>query len=132
MAIGNIPVGQHQLIDGDFVNGITQGHNMVSQTGISAAGTNHATSTQLADRIAFLEIDTSSASQGVSLPAAISGVQIFVGNNTSNNVTVFPSIANNPVTGTQDTFNAAATSFPLNANTGQGFTCIKTGIWFTN
>lgn len=132
MALGQIPVGENQLIDGAFVNGITQGHNMVSQTGVSAAGTNHAGATQLADLIAFFEIDTSSASQGVALPPALSGMSLFVGNNTSNNVTVFPSINNNPVTSTQDTFNAAATSFTLNANTGTQFTCAKTGIWFTN
>lgn len=132
MAIGLVPGNGEQLVDGVWLNGLAGGHNMLTQSGISAAGTNHATSTQLADRIAFLEIDTSSASQGVSLPPALAGVSIFVGNNTSNNVTVFPSIANNPVTSSQDTFNAAATSFTLNANTGQGFTCIKNGIWFTN
>lgn len=132
MAIGFIPQPSFNLIDGDWLNGLAGGHNMISQSGVSAAGTTHATATQLADRIAFLEIDTSSASQGVALPSALAGVQIFVGNNTSNNVTVFPSIANNPVTGTQDTFNAAQTSFTLNANTGQGFTCVKNGIWFSN
>lgn len=131
-AIGFSPQPGFNLIDGDWLNGLAGGHNMIFQNGISAAGTNHATSTQLADRIAFLEIDTSSASQGASLPPALAGVQIFVANNTSNNITIFPSIANNPSTGSQDTFNAAATSFTLNANTGQGFTCAKTGVWFTN
>lgn len=132
MTTGRIPTGDQQLIDGRFVNGITQGQNMVTQTGITAVGNNHATSLQLQPLIAFYEVDTSSASTGVSLPPAQSGVQIFVGNNTSNNITIYPSIANNSLTSAQDTFNNAATSFTLNANTGQGFTCIKNGIWFSN
>lgn len=131
-AIGTIPHPGFQMIDGDWLLGLSGGHNYAFQSGISAAGTNQATSTQLADRIAFLEIDTSSASQGAALPAAIAGVTIFVANNTSNNITIFPSIRNNPTTNTQDTFNAAQTSFTLNANTGQGFTSVKNGIWFTN
>lgn len=133
MPIGNTPVGTFQLIDGDFVNGITQGHNMVSQSGVVAAGSSsHANSTQLADRIAFFEIDTVTANSGVSLPPALAGVSIFVGNNTATNVIVYPSIANNPATNAQDTFNAAATSFTVNGNTGTVFTCAKSGVWFTN
>ncbi len=132
MPIGNIPVGQQQMVDGDFVNGITYGHNLVFQNGITAAGTTQATSFQMADRIAILEVDTSSASTGVAMPSALQGVSIFVINNTANNITVYPSIANNPVTAAQDTFNAAASSFTLNAHTGSGFTCGKSGLWFTN
>ena len=87
MAIGNIPVGQQQLIDGDFVNGITQGHNSVFQNGVSAAGTSsQAGATQLADRIAMFEVDTVGANSGVALPAALSGVSIFVANNTATNL----------------------------------------------
>ena len=131
MPIGQTPVGQQQLIDGDFVNGITQGHNMVAQNGLTAIGTNQATSLQLADRIAMFSVDTSSASTGVALPAALAGVSIFVANNTANNISAFPSIANNPVTSAQDTINNT-TSATINAHTGTAFTCAKNGTWYTN
>lgn len=131
MAIGNIPVGEEQLIDGRFVNGITQGHNLISQSGITAAGTNQATATQLSDRIAILEVDTSSASTGVALPPALNDMAISLYNNTANNITVYPSIANNPTTSAQDTINNT-TSYTLNAHVGIGFTCAKNGNWFSN
>lgn len=130
MPIGQIPVGQQQLIDGDFVNGITQGHNFTFQNGLTAVGTNQATSLQLADRISFLEIDTSSASTGAALPFALAGVTITVINNTGNNITIFPAIANNS-RGVQDTINNT-TSYTLNAHTAQGFICGKTGVWYSN
>jgi hypothetical protein len=132
MAIGITPTTGFQPVDNDWLNGISGGHNLSFKNGISAAGTNQATSTQLPDRVAVLEIDTSSSSQGVAMPPALAGVRVFVGNNTSNNVTVFPSIANNSATSAQDTFNAAATSYTLNANTGNTFTCGKNGVWFTD
>lgn len=131
-AIGIIPQPGFREVDGDWLLGLSGGHNMTFKSGIASAGTTQATSTQLPDRIAYMQIDTSSASQGAALPAAIAGTNIFVGNNTSNNVTIFPSIINNPTTAAQDTFNNAATSFTLNANTGTSFTCAKNGIWFTN
>lgn len=132
MPIGNPPSNGYAETDGNWLNGLAGGHNLLFQNGITAIGTNQATSQQLADRIAVLEIDTSSASTGVALPAALAGVNIFVINNTANNISVFPSIVNNPVTAAQDTFNNNATSFTLNANTGAGFTCGKNGRWFTN
>src|ERR1700761_7490181 len=105
MALGQIPVGENQLIDGTFVNGITQGHNWVSQSGLTAVGTNQATSLQMADRIATLQVDTSSAGTGVALPAAFNDMNITVINNTGNNIVVYPLIVNNPATGAQDTIN---------------------------
>ena len=131
-AIGFVPTSGFQLIDGDWLNGLAGGHNLTFQNGLTAVGTNQATSLQLADRIAVLEIDTSSASTGVAMPAALQGVAITVINNTANNITVYPQIANNPVTAAQDTFNNAATSYTLNAHTGSGFTSGKNGLWFTN
>lgn len=131
-AIGTIPHPGFQAIDGDWLNGLAGGHNMIFQNGLTAVGTNQATSLQLADRVAFLEIDTSSASTGAALPAAIAGVNVFVANNTANNIVIYPQILNNPTTSAQDTFNAAQTSFTLNAHTGSAFSCAKNGIWFTN
>lgn len=132
MTIGRIPTGDQQLIDGRFVNGITQGQNNVYQNGITAIGSSQATSVQLANLVAFLEIDTSSASTGAAMPQALAGVTVTVINNTGNNITLYPAILNNPVTSAQDTFNNAATSYTLNAHTAQGFTCGKNGLWFSN
>lgn len=131
-AIGTIPGTGFQMVDGQWLNGFAGGHNYIFQNGITAVGTNQATSVQLADRIAVLEIDTSSASTGAAMPAAIAGVNITVANNTGNNITLYPQILNNPATSAQDTFNNAATSYTLNAHTAQGFTCGKNGIWFSN
>jgi hypothetical protein len=132
MPIGQVPTTGFQPVDNDWLNGMAGGHNYKFQNGLTAIGNSQATSLQLADRIAMLEVDTSSASTGVAMPPALGGVTIYVANNTANNITVYPSIANNPVTAAQDTFNNAATSFTLNAHTLTGFTCIKPGIWFTN
>lgn len=130
MPIGEVPLNSFQLVDGAYVYGISQGHNLVFQNGLTAIGSNQAGSLQLADRIAVLEIDTSSASTGAALPLAIQGVVITVINNTANNITIYPSIANNAA-GNQDTINNT-TSYTLNAHTAQGFTCGKTGVWYSN
>lgn len=132
MSVGRVPTGDQQLIDARFVNGITGGQNLLFQNGITAIGNSQATSVQLANQVAILQVDTSSASTGVAMPPAVAGVSITVINNTSNNITVYPSIANNQATSAQDTFNNNASSFTLNANTGAGFTCGKSGRWFTN
>lgn len=129
-AIGNAPTSGFQLIDADWLNGLAGGHNFTFQNGLTAVGTNQATSLQLADRISFLEIDTSSSSTGAALPHALGGVTVTVINNTANNITIFPAIANNSA-GNQDTINNT-TSYTLNAHTAQGFTSAKTGVWYSN
>lgn len=132
MTIGIAPPNGFATPDGNWLNAMAGGHNLLFQNGLTAIGSSQATSLQLLDRIAILEIDTSSASTGAALPVALAGVNIFVINNTANNITIYPSIANNPVTSAQDTFNNAATSFTLTAHSGTGFTCGKNGLWFTN
>lgn len=131
-AIGIVPHSGFQAVDGDWLNGFAGGHNYIFQNGLTAVGTNQATSLQMADRISVLEIDTSSSGTGAAMPAAIAGVNITIVNNTANNLVIYPSIANNPTTAAQDTFNNAATSYTLNAHTAQGFTCGKNGLWFSN
>lgn len=131
MPIGEVPLDGFQLVDGVWLKGLAGGHNLTFQNGLTAVGTNQATSLQLADRIAAFSIDTSAASTGVALPAALAGVTIFVANNTANNISAFPAIANNPVTSAQDTVNNT-TSATINAHTGTAFTCAKNGSWYTN
>ena len=132
MPIGIVPTTGFQPVDNDWLNGIAGGHNLLFANGLTAIGNSQATSLQLPDRVAIIEIDSSSASTGVAMPAALAGMSIYVINNTGNNITVYPAIANNPATGAQDTFNNAATSFTLNAHTASGFNCGKSGVWFTN
>lgn len=130
MPIGIVPTTGFQPVDNNWLNGLAGGHNNLYSNGLTAIGSNQAGSLQLADRVAILEIDTSSASTGAALPLALGGMVVTVINNTANNITIYPSIANNAA-GNQDTINNT-TSYTLNAHTGQGFTCGKTGVWYTN
>lgn len=129
-AIGIVPHPGFQAVDGDWLLGLSGGHNFQFQNALTAVGTNQATSLQLADRVSFLEIDTSSSSTGAALPFAIGGVTITVINNTANNITLYPAITNNSL-GAQDTINNT-TSYTLNSHTAQGFTSAKTGVWYSN
>lgn len=130
MPLGNVPVGEEQLIDGRFVNGITQGHNLTYQSGVSAAGTSsQAAATQLSDLISVIEVDTVAANSGVALPPALQGMRISVYNNSAASLLVYPAIANNPVTAAQDTINNA-TSVTLAAHVGATYACAKNGVWF--
>lgn len=130
MPIGTVPTPGFQEIDGDFVNGITQGHNSVFQNGLTAGGNSQATALQLADRISMFEIDTVAASAGVALPPALAGMEISVYNNGASTLTIYPSIVNNGATGAQDTINNG-TSFSggVATHTGAYFFCAKNGVW---
>lgn len=128
--IGTPPGTGFELIDGAWLNGFAGGHNRVSQSGLSAAGTTQATSTQLPTRIALMQVDTTAANSGVALPPALSGMFISLYNNGASTLTVYPSIANNPVTAAQDTINSA-TSFSGGVATHVTLGCFaaKTGVW---
>jgi hypothetical protein len=119
-----------QLIDGVWVNGIAQGVNFSSISGVVAAGSAQSGATQLAGQNMLVEIDTSTASTGlgVALPFAYAGSCLMFYNNTANNCTIYPSIANNPITAAQDTIDNT-TSLSLNAHTSRIVWCAKTGVW---
>jgi hypothetical protein len=120
------------LVDGAWLNGIAGGQNESYQYGISAAGSSsHANSTQLPAGIALIEIDTVTANSGVSLPPAIAGTEISIFNSTSTTLTVYPSIANNQVTGAQDTINGGSSFSATGASGGavSFFMCAKNGVW---
>lgn len=126
---GTPPGTGPQLVDGQWLNGLAGGTNLAYQSGIIAAGTTHATSTQLPANIALIEVDTATASTtGVSLPPCIAGTQLTLVNNSGQTLTVFPSIANNPLTAAQDTVNGA-TSITLANNTSTSPACAKNGVW---
>jgi hypothetical protein len=128
MAIGNVPGTGFQLIDGQWANGLSQGHNLTYQSGLTAAGANQAGALQLADLISNLEIDTAAGSTGVALPLALAGMRICLFNNGASTLTVYPSIANNAA-GNQDTINNT-TSLSVNSHAGVTLACAKTGNWF--
>jgi hypothetical protein len=130
MAVGLAPTNGPQLIDGTFVNGITQGSNQVYQSGLVAAGSAQATALQLGNLIAVYEVDTTAASTGVALPAALAGSEISIYNNGANTLTVYPQIANNATTGSQDTINNAS-SVTLATHVGATYKCAKNGVWFS-
>lgn len=120
--------GGFGLIDQTWLNGLAGGQNYSFQSGFTALGTTQATALQLPAGIALLEMDTVSASTGVALPPCIAGTVISLYNNGAQTLTIYPSIANNPITGTQDTINNT-TSLSLTAHTGTSPACAKNGVW---
>lgn len=126
--VGTVPSGGPGLTDSVWLNGLAGGQNFTYQYGISAAGTTQATSTQLPAGIALMEIDTVGASSGVALPPCIAGTQITIYNATATTLTIYPSIANNPLTSAQDTINSGA-SITLLTHTGTSPACAKNGVW---
>lgn len=129
-AIGTPPQSGFQLVDGDWLNALAGGHNRVYQTGFTAVGTTQATALQLPTRTALMEVDTAAASTGVALPPALKGVEIALYNNGAQTLTVYPSIANNPVTAAQDTINnGTSLSGGMATHTAAIFFCAKDGVW---
>lgn len=128
--IGTPPGTGPELADGAWLNGLAAGHNRTYQYGLAAAGTTQATSTQLPTRTQLLQIDTTGANSGVALPPALKGVMLSLYNNGASTLTVYPSIANNPVTAAQDTINNG-TSFSGGVATHVALNCFaaKDGVW---
>lgn len=125
-AIGTIPSNGFALPDGQWLNGLSQGHNSTFQSGFTAAGTTQATATQLPDLVKYMEVDTTASSTGVALPPAIAGMQISVYNNGVSTLAIYPAIA--PTT--QDTINnGTSLSGGLASHAIEVFTCAKTGVW---
>jgi hypothetical protein len=120
----------NSLIDGTWLLGLAGQQNELYQSGISAAGTTQATATSLPAGIGLIEIDTVGASSGVRLPSCIAGTEIQAFNSTSTTLAYYPSLANNPVTGVQDTINGTTIFNPtISSPTVTAFMCAKNGIW---
>lgn len=128
---GNIPNNGFGLADGQWLNGMAGGTNRTYQSGIAAAGTTQATATQLQSGIALFEVDTVGASSGVALPACVAGTEVKVYNSTATTLTYYPAIANNTLTGAQDTINGGTSKAVTSASGGTLtiFTCAKNGAW---
>ena len=130
MTTGIAPHSGFQTVDGDWLNAIAGGQNASFVSGITAAGTTQATSTPLLPGNTLIEVDTAAASTGVSLPPAIAGTELSIYNNGANTLAVYPAIANNPITGIQDTINnGTSLSGGMATHTSAYFFCAKNGIW---
>lgn len=127
MTVGLVPGSGPQLIDGVWANGVAAGQNASYLYGVAAAGSNQAGSTQLAPGYTLIEVDTNSGA-GVALPEAVQGTEISIYNNSANTLTVYPAIANNSLTGSQDTINNG-TSTTATAHTSLYLFCAKNGNW---
>lgn len=125
---GTPPGTGPQLIDGAWLNALAGGTNYSFQSGITAAGTTQATATAIAPGIYLVEIDTAAASTGVNLPSCIAGTQMQVYNNGAQTLTIYPAVANNPITAAQDTINNA-TSITLASHVATSPFCAKAGVW---
>jgi hypothetical protein len=116
------------LQDGTWLNGLAGGQNFAYQYGFTAAGTTQATALQLPAGIYLMEIDTAASSSGVALPPCLQGTALMLYNNGANTLTVYPSIANNPVTAAQDTIDNS-TSASVATHVSEILFCAKNGVW---
>lgn len=130
MTVGIPPGTGPQLIDGIWAQGVAAGLNSTYISGITAAGSTQSGAFQLSPGFALVEIDTASSAQGVALPEAVAGMEITIFNNTAQtNLVVYPAIANNQLTGAQDTINNASSFTMGSARTPYLFSCAKNGVW---
>jgi hypothetical protein len=129
-ATGVVPQNGFGTVDGTFVNGLAAGQNQTYVYGLTATGSTQAGALQLAPANALVEVDTAASGTGVALPAAIQGTEVSIYNNGANTLTVYPAIANNSATGSQDTINNG-TSFSGGVATHVSVYCFsaKTGVW---
>lgn len=128
--VGIVPAPGFNLTDGAWLNGLAGGLNGVYQYGITAAGTTQATATQIPSGVALLEVDTTASSTGVALPSCLKGTDFYLYNNGANTLTIYPAVANNPVTAAQDTINnATSLSGGVASHAAEIFFCAKDGVW---
>ena len=130
MAVGTPPGTGPSLVDGAWLNGLAGGQNETYQSGITAAGSTQAGAFQLTPGIAIYEIDTATSAQGVALPEAVAGTELSIYNNTAQtNLVVYPAIANNALTGAQDTINNTTSLAFTAARQILFLACPKNGVW---
>lgn len=118
--VGNPPTSGQQLVDGDWLIGLSQGNNFANQSGISAAGSNAATGTALSPNIFMYQVDTVAASTGVVLPYAVAPDVMMIRNGGANTLTIYSNPGTNAATGTTDTVNATTS---ITVTTGKSTLC---------
>ena len=126
--VGQAPTPGFRMMDGAYVLGLAQGQNNTFTNGIAAAGTTQATATAIPASLQFVEIDTTAASTGISIPFALPGASIRFYNNGASTLTIYPNVTNNPVSAAQDTINNG-TSASLATHTAYDCFSAKAGVW---
>jgi hypothetical protein len=129
MAVVGTPPGTGPgLTDGAWLTGLAGGQNFSYQYAFTAAGTTQATALQLPAGIHLMEVDTTASSTGVALPPCLQGTALMLYNNGASTLTVYPSIANNPITAAQDTIDNS-TSASVATHVSEIAFCAKNGVW---
>jgi hypothetical protein len=122
------PSNGPSLVDGTWLLGLAGGSNYTYQYGITALGTSQATAQALPANVSLIEVDTANSSTGVNLPFCYQGTALQVYNTGGNTITVYPAVANNPITAAQDTINNT-TSTTISNHAAGSFFCAKNGNW---
>jgi len=132
---GQAPVGGPGLVDGVWLGqgpgtpgGLSGGQNNAYISGLTAAGAAQATATAMADGYKLYEFDTVASSTGAALPTAFAGRELKIYNKGAQTLTVYPAVANNPITAAQDTINNT-TSKTIAQYVSVTFWCAKDGVW---
>lgn len=125
---GPLQNGSYATIDQGWLYGLASGNNLTTMAGVAAAGSNQATATQLTPNVALYMIE--SGTGGFNLPACIAGTSLWVYNKSGATLTAYPAVANNPVTGAQDTINGATSVGSFSTATATFYGCPKNGAWF--
>lgn len=120
--------GGFRMMDSAFILGISQNINNTFTNGLTGAGTTQATATVIPPSMSLVEFDTVASSTGFSLPFALPGVVIDIYNNGAQTATIYPSVANNPVSAAQDTINNG-TSATLATHVQLHCMSAKAGVW---
>ena len=138
--VGIPPQQGYELIEGRFLLGITNGHNMSYESGLTAhAGGTQAAGLLIPADIAFVEFDTvASGGDSAVLPfASQPGTVIVVLNSTATSMNVYSNHGTNPVTGAADKLNGSTSAAVAVAGTGGltaavRFYCPKAGVWLAS
>lgn len=128
LATGPLQNGSYATIDQGWLYDLSGGRNRTYQSGVAAAGSGQSTATQLSGAVALVMIE--SGTGGFNLPTCKAGTTLWVYNKSGATLTAYPTVANNPVTGAQDTINGATSKSSLTDATPYFFGCAKDGAWF--
>jgi hypothetical protein len=128
MAAGPLQSGSYATIDQGWLYDLSGGRNRTYQSGVAAAGSGQSTATQLSGGVALIMIE--SGTGGFNLPTCKAGTGLWVYNKSGATLTAYPTVANNPVTGAQDTINGGLSVGSFLTATATFYGCPKDGAWF--
>jgi hypothetical protein len=127
-----IPATGPGLVDGTWLRALAGGMNQSFMTAPAALGTTQATAFVVPSGMSLMAFATVPSGTGASLPPALPGSCLIVFNHdAANSLTVYPSVRNNPVTGTQDTFQGTtpASTSTITHGISVRFCSVTAGFW---